>query len=399
MAGPGFPRRLAVLGSTGSIGRQALDVVRAHRDAFTVVGLAAGHASRVFLSQVDEFAPAYAGISRGPGEDTSTTLGLTPGCVMLQGDDAAVRVVEESGPDLVLDAVTGFVGLRPALAALRQGCLLAMAAKEAIVTAAHLLKEAAGEGQGEIVPVDGEPRAVLECLRGPHSRDDLRRVYLTASGGPFWGRTRTDFERATPVEALRHPCWTMGPKISVDSATLFNKGLEVLEIALLLDLPVDLIEVIVQPQSVVHSLVEFRDGSMLGQLGPRDMRVAIGQALFHPWRAPSSPSRLQLKGLCLQFEEPVLDDWPCLAVAVEAGRLGGTMPAAISAADEELVALFLQDRIPLGTIGRGLQAAFAAHLSFAQEAGRFPPLERLVAADAWARGFVREWCESEGAVL
>lgn len=245
------------------------------------------------------------------------------------------------------------------------------------------------------MPVDGEPRAVVECLRGEGVRESLRRIYLTASGGPFWRRPPSEYERATPEQALRHPCWAMGPKISVDSATMFNKGLEVIEISRLLGLPIDLVEIVVQPESLVHSLVEFSDGSILGQLGPRDMRIAIGQAMFHPRRAPDAPSRLALGGLSLHFEFPEADNWPCLQVAVAAGRLGGTMPAAVSAADEELVGAFLKGRIGLGAVGRGLQATFEAHAPEVSRSGPEPSFEQLLVVDGWARGFARRWCASQ----
>jgi 1-deoxy-D-xylulose-5-phosphate reductoisomerase len=394
-----FPRTVVILGATGSIGRQALEVIRADRSAFRVVGLvSAGGNPQLLQAQVEEFGPEQVGISAA-------------------GLDAASDVVRAARPDVVLNAIPGFAGLGPALAALEAPCLLAMAAKEAIVAAGHLLRDAARASGATLVPVDSEPCALAQCLQGMrHSSGDggrgggcgggcdavgppvgLTRVYLTASGGPFWSRAGEPLEHVSPEEAVRHPRWAMGPKISVDSATLFNKGLEAIEISRLFGLPLEMIHIVVHPQSVVHAMAEFGDGSIVAQLGPTDMRVPISQALYYPRRAPRAPSRLSLAGLSLGFAEPEIEQWPCLHAALTAGDIGGTMPAAVSAADEVLVREFLAGRVSFGAIGRGLWALLGAHQAAAVAGGAEPPLEDIVKADRWARDWTAGWVASRAA--
>ncbi|MDP2872743.1 MAG: 1-deoxy-D-xylulose-5-phosphate reductoisomerase [Bacillota bacterium] len=388
----GQPRSLVVLGSTGSIGRQALEVVRADPQAFNVIGLAAGGGNPALLrEQVGEFRPAHVGLADA---DADLAGADWPGRLHL-GPHAAESVVRAARADVVLDAIAGFVGLDPALAALEAPCLLAMAGKEAIVAAGHLLLEAAQSGGGVIVPVDSEPCAMAQCLANAGPRGSLRRVYLTASGGPFWSRPRETLDGVSPAEAVRHPRWAMGPKISVDSATLFNKGLEAIEISRLFRLPLEMIQIVVHPQSVVHALIELGDGSLLAQLGPTDMRVPISQALYHPGRAPEAASRLRLPGLSISFEEPDPERWPCLAAALAAGALGGTMPAVVSAADEVLVREFLAERVSFGDIGRGIWAALGAYEARALEGGPEPSLGRVVEADGWARTFAARWAAGD----
>lgn len=390
---------MVVLGATGSIGLQALDVVRSDPAAFRVVGLAArGNKPDLLRRLVEEFRPEHVGL---PAAAPSPGGERWPAHIH-SGPHAAETVVRAARPDVVLHAIPGFAGLAPALAALEAPCLLAMSGKEAIVAAGHLLAAAAREGGGTIVPVDSEPAAVAQCLcaaGGPGPAEaDLRRVYLTASGGPFWARRDLSpeyLEHVPPEEAVRHPRWSMGPKISVDSATLFNKGLEAIEISRLFGLPMDMIHIIVHPQSAVHALIELCDGSLLAHLGPADMRVPIGQALYHPRRAPSAPARLDLEGLHLDFAGPEPSRWPCLAAALAAGAAGGTMPAAVSAADEVLVHEFLARRISFGAIGRGLWAVIRAHTGSALDGGRNPVLQHIVEADGWARDFAARWAAGD----
>lgn len=390
----GFPRSVVVLGATGSIGRQALEVVRSDPDAFRVVGLVAGGGDMVTLDMlVKEFRPEHVGLARGgtvaSGRDWPAQVHVGP--------DAAQDVVRAARADVVLHAIPGFAGLAPALAALATPCLLAMAGKEAIVAAGHLLTAAARATGATIVSVDSEPAAIAQCLIGAGTvpEANIRRVYLTASGGPFWNRRDQSLEDVSPGEALRHPRWAMGPKITVDSATLFNKGLEAIEISRLFCFPLEMIHIVVHPQSLVHALVEFGDGSLLAQLGPTDMRVPISQALYYPRRAPAAPARLGLDGLGLTFADPEPARWPCLRAALHAGAAGGTMPAVVSAADEVLVGEYLAGRISFGAIGRGLWDAVGAYEDRALEGGQEPSLERIVEADGWARGFAARWAAGD----
>ena len=351
-------RDVVLLGSTGSVGTQALDLVREHPDRFRVVALAAGGSNPdLFDDQVREFAPAYAGL----------------------GEEAAVEAAAQPC-DVVLNAVTGAVGLRPTLAALDAGSVLALANKESLIIGGALVTERARPGQ--IVPVDSEHSALAQCLRG-WSPQDVRRMVLTASGGPFRGRRREELEDVTPGEALAHPTWTMGPVVTVNSATLVNKGLEVIEAHLLFGLPFDRIEVVVHPTSVVHSMVEFVDGSTLVQASPPTMRIPIALAL-------SWPERLRGIAPAVDWTRPEtweflpLDDdaFPAVALAREAGTAGGTAPAVYNAANEVCVAEFLAGRLGFTEIVPTVARVLTAH--------GVPSKQRLtvadvLAADGWAR--------------
>jgi 1-deoxy-D-xylulose-5-phosphate reductoisomerase len=326
-------KRIAVLGATGSIGRQALEIVDAHDD-LEVCALASG--SR----PLDELAAAYPRALTAVGGD-------------LRG------LLDTARPDLVLNAVLGFAGLPATLWALESGTDLALANKESLVAAGELALEAWERGGGRLIPVDSEHSAVFQCLEG-RSTGSLESVVLTASGGPFRGRTRAELEHVTPEDALAHPTWSMGPKITVDSATLANKGLELIEAHFLFGLAYDEIEVVVHPTSVVHAVVRFRDGAALAHLGYPDMRVPISYALTYPHRAPTPVPALDLAaGLTLEFEPPDLDAFPLLALAREAGERGGTYPCAFNAANEVAVAAFLAERLPFLAIAEVVEAALA----------------------------------------
>jgi len=311
-------RRVALLGATGSIGRQAIEVVAANPE-LEVCALQSGSTPLAALAAELDVAEVQVG-----------------------GDP--VRLLERTSPDVVLNAVVGFAGVRATLWSLENGRTLALANKESLVAAGELAIDAATRGGGTIIPVDSEHSALHQCLEG---RDpaSVASVVLTASGGPFRGRSQADLVSVTPDEALAHPTWTMGPKITIDSATLANKGLEVIEAHWLFDLPYDRIEVIVHPTSVVHSLVRLNDGALLAHLGHPDMRVPISYALNHPRRVETPVAPLALEGLSLAFEAPDLVAFPMLALARQAGITGGTAPCAYNAANEIAVALFLAGRI------------------------------------------------------
>ncbi len=408
------PRQVVILGSTGSIGRQALDIVRRYPGRFRVTGLVARRRAAELALQAAEFRPQHGGVVGPPaaaaGPDGADGPGIRPGTTVYRGPDAPTQVVEAAAPDLVVDAIAGLAGLLPALATLaRPGALLAMASKEPMVAAGHLLRQASAPAGSRLVPVDSETTAVAQCLAAVRP-DEVARVYITASGGPFWGRDPAELEDVQPCEAIRHPRWAMGPKISVDSATLFNKGLEVLEIAGLFGLPQRKIGILVHPQSVAHAMVELCDGSIDARFGPTDMRVPISQAMFWPERAPDAPARLALDCLRVEFSTPDLSPWPCLRAALCAGADGGTAPAAVSAADEQLVGMFLAGEVTFGDIGRGLWATLRAHresVGGAEPAaggagtgslpGQPAALAEILEADRWGRSFAREWAQRSAA--
>ncbi|HYL51444.1 MAG TPA: 1-deoxy-D-xylulose-5-phosphate reductoisomerase [Acidimicrobiia bacterium] len=321
-------RGVVILGSTGSIGTQALDVLSRHRDAYRVVALAAGTDTELLARQAADF---------------DVPAGLARACA---GDPAALsELAAHPDADVVLNAVVGFAGLPATLAALRAGKRLALANKESLIAAGPVVAKARAAGGGEIVPVDSEHSAIYQCLRAGRA-SEVRRIILTASGGPFRGRTHRDLQQVTRADALAHPTWTMGAKITIDSSTLMNKGLEVIEAHELFDVGFDRVDVVVHPQSIVHSMVEFIDGATVAQLSQPDMRLPIGLALAAPDRLPEAYGAIDWTQLReLSFEVPDLDTFRCLALAYEAGRTGGTAPAILSAANEVAVEAFLAGRI------------------------------------------------------
>lgn len=371
------PLRLAVLGSTGSIGRQALDVAARFPDRVEVVALAA-HRSVV---QLAEQARAF-GVERiAIGDETREPelRRLLPDADVGSGSAAVEALATECGADVVLNSLVGAAGLRVSAAALDAGVRLALANKESLVVGGRLITERVRH-PGQLIPVDSEHSAIFQCLVGEDPAE-VSRIWLTASGGPFRGRTAASLAGVTVNEALAHPRWTMGPKITIDSATLMNKGLETIEAHYLFGTPYDRITVIVHPQSCVHSMVEYRDGSVKAHLGATDMRVPIQYALSCParWEAPLPPVDFASLG-SLTFEEPDREAFPCLDLAIAAGRQGGTMPATMNAANEVAVAGFLDGSLGFGDIPRIVERVMGAHDGF--EPGS---IEDVEAVDAWAR--------------
>jgi 1-deoxy-D-xylulose-5-phosphate reductoisomerase len=362
-------RGVAVLGSTGSIGRSTLAVLGRQREHFRVVALTGGRNAELLEAQRAEWSPEYAGLA------DPTAASRLP-----SGPDVLVAAATHAGVDIVVNAVVGAAGLDATLAALRAGKRVALANKESLVMAGELVLAAARAGGGELIPVDSEHSAVLQCLAGHGGA--VERLILTASGGPFreWPTERV--QRATVAEALRHPTWRMGSKISVDSATLANKALEVIEAHFLYGLPYDRIEVVVHPQSIVHAFVEFGDGSVLAQLGFPTMELPILYALTHPARLPDAgvPRFNPVGAGALTFEPLRSDAFPTFAAGVAAGRAGGTAPAVFNAANEVAVAAFLGGRIPFGRIADTIHATLDAH-------GVQPAtaLDAVREADRWAR--------------
>lgn len=365
---------VAVLGSTGSIGTQTLDVIRALDGRLRVVGLAAGRNTELLYAQAAEFRP----------ELVSAETPLDP--ERLSGARVApiTELALHPAVDVLVVGTTGRVGLEPSLAALQAGKAVALANKEALVMAGAVLSRAV-RAPGQLRPVDSEHSAIWQCLWG-ETPEAVARLILTASGGALRDRPLDTLATVTPQEALRHPTWNMGRKITVDSATLFNKGLETIEARWLFDVPLERIEVVMHRESIVHSLVEFRDGSVKAQLGLPNMRLPIQCALTYPERLPCpAVPRLDLAALgSLQFAAPDFGRYPCLALAMEAGRRGGTYPAVLAAADEVAVEQFLAGRIGFTEIPRVIESTLDAHTPVAD-----PDLEAILAADAWARSHAR----------
>jgi 1-deoxy-D-xylulose-5-phosphate reductoisomerase len=367
---------VAVLGSTGSIGTAALRVIDRHRDQFRVVALTAYGNETLLREQAARYAPALVGFVSGNGNDHQEWR---------TGADALVEAATHPDVDIVLNAVVGAAGLRATIAALEAGKRVALANKESLVTGAPLVAAAKARGHGEIVPVDSEHSAILQCI-AQRPAGQVDRLILTASGGPFRGWSRDQLARVTVADALRHPTWTMGRKITVDSATLANKALEVIEAHYLFDVPYDRIGVVVHPQSLVHSFVQLVDGSVLAQIGVPSMELPILYALTYPDRIADSgvPRFDPLQHAAMTFEPADLDAFPTLRLGIAAGRQGGAAPAVFNAANEEAVARFLGGSLPFMGIPRAIESALAA-----VHDGSVSSLDALLDADDRARRHVR----------
>lgn len=375
------PRRLVVLGSTGSIGTNTLDVVAALPGRFEVVGLAARSRRAELFAQAARFRPQWVAVT---GEDRSTD-GLPAGVELVASPDELARRVQAPEVDVVVSAVVGAAGLRGTWAALEAGKTVALANKETLVAAGQLVMDLVAAKGGRLLPVDSEHSAIFQAMAGAPAA--VERVVLTGSGGPFRGRTRTELEGATVEQALAHPTWRMGPKITVDSATLMNKALEVIEARWLFGLPPDRIEVVIHPESMVHSFVEFADGSVLAQVSPPDMRLPIQYALTYPERLPGPAKRLDWSTLsAFHFERPDRETFPALDLGYEVARRGGTAGAVLNAANEAAVEAFLARQLPFLDIPRVGRAVLDAHTFDPR-----PTLDGLLAADRWARQEVRRW--------
>jgi 1-deoxy-D-xylulose-5-phosphate reductoisomerase len=345
------PKRIAVLGSSGSIGRSTLDVLRRWPERFRVQALAVCSNWELLREQIVEFSPEVVAVAEpDAARRLRESLGASHAVEIVDGPDAARIVAERDDVDLVVNGLVGSLGLMPTLAALARGCTVAIANKEPLVVAGELVMDAARRGGGELLPLDSELSAIHQCLRG-NPEHCVRRVILTASGGPFRELDAAAIAEVTPEDALNHPTWDMGPKITVDSATLMNKGLEILETRWYFDLPYDQIDVVVHPQSLVHSLVEFVDHSVMAQMSEPDMRLPIQYALTYPERLPGSVPALDLvRAGTMTFEAPDPDRFPCLRLAREAGEAGGVAPAVLNAANEVAVDAFLRREIRFGEI-------------------------------------------------
>lgn len=376
---------VSILGSTGSIGRQSLDVIENLKE-IQVAALTAGTNVQLMAQQCRQFHPQLAVMAtREAAQELQAAL-TGEKTQVAWGEDGLIAAATIPGADCVITAVVGMVGLKPTLAAIRAGKRIGLANKETLVCAGELVMAEAEECGAEIVPVDSEHSAIFQCLMGCTDRREVKKILLTCSGGPFFDMDAADLKYVTKADALRHPNWKMGPKITVDCATLMNKGLEVIEAMRLYRVPLEQVEVLVHRQSIVHSLVEFTDGAVMAQLGAPDMRLPIQLALTYPQRMESPAPKLDLtQCAALTFCHPDLEKFPCLALAMQCAKRGGTACPAMNGANEEAVALFLADKIGFYDIYR-LVAQAVEQVPFIQN----PTLEEILEADQLARQAVRK---------
>ncbi len=372
-------KKVVVLGSTGSIGQNALKVARNLPEHMEVVGLGAARSVGKLAEQLAETGARHACLS-DPDSAQSLAAQLSDDITLYSGEDGLVELATLEEADIVLVSIVGVAGLRPALAALEAGKDLAVASKEILVMAGEQVMETARRTGAKVLPVDSEHNAIFQCLEG-RSPQEVSRLILTASGGPFRELPAADLAKVSTEDALKHPTWEMGPKITIDSATLFNKGLEMIEARWLFGVEMDRVEVIIHPQSIIHSMVEFTDSSMLAQLSVTDMCFPIQYAITWPERVANTLPPLDLAELAkLNFETPRFDDFPALNLARRAGEVGGSLPAVMNAANEVAVARFLQGDCSFPQIWEHVEAVMDAHGVIVK-----PNLDELIAADAWAR--------------
>lgn len=377
-------KKITILGSTGSIGTQTLDVVRKNKDKFQVIAISANSSIDLLLEQILEFNPKYVAVYNE--ESANKLKEMIPNNIdiqVLSSMDGLVKICELEEVDTVLTAVVGMIGLVPTMAAIKAKKTIALANKETLVTAGEIVMREAKKNNVEILPVDSEHSAIFQCLNGERKKD-IEKIILTASGGPFRGKTKEELINVTKNEALKHPNWDMGRKISIDSSTLMNKGLEVIEAKWLFDVDVEDIDVVVHPQSIIHSMVSFRDSSVMAQLGCPDMRLPIEYALTYPKRSKTDFERLDLAKIAtLTFEKPDMKTFPCLELAFRALKLGGTYPAVLNSANEVLVNEFLNDKIGFYDIPYYIEKSLDNHKSINN-----PTLEDILEVDKETRIFL-----------
>lgn len=379
-------KRISILGSTGSIGTSALEIIRMHPGRFRPVVLAGARNIDLLLAQINEFKPEIA-VVYGHAEalELENKLSKDSSTKILWGDEGYEIAASYPSAELVLLAIVGAAGLKPALAAIKAGKRIALANKETLVMAGELVMKLANEKGVEIFPVDSEHSAVFQSMAGQR-QEDLAKIILTASGGPFRAKPINEFSSIKPEDALKHPNWSMGSKITIDSATLMNKGLEVIEACRLFGLPPEKIEVVVHPQSIIHSMAVYRDGSVISQMGVPDMKAAIAYAFSYPERMDIGLPAPDFSSIgSLTFEKPDIKRFPCLALAYEALYTGGTMPAVLNAANEVAVSFFLEGRIGFTGIPGLVEKTMNLHRPV-----KFPQLDDIFQADSWARRIAGE---------
>lgn len=379
-------KKISILGSTGSIGTQTLDVVRKNRDKFEVVAISANSSINLLLEQIKEFKPKYVAVyNENSAKELKEMIPSDIKIEVLSGMEGLITISSLDEIDILLTAIVGMIGLVPTLEAIKKGKTIALANKETLVTAGQLVMEEAKKRNVAILPVDSEHSAIFQCLNG-ESKKEIESIILTASGGPFRGKSKNDLINVTKNEALKHPNWSMGRKISIDSSTLMNKGLEVIEAKWLFDVNPDKIDVVVHPQSIIHSMVQFVDSSIIAQMGCPDMKLPIQYALTYPERILNDFERLDFSKLSsLTFEKPDLNTFPCLKLAYDSLNMGGTYSAVLNAANEVLVNEFLEDKIKFYDIPYYIEKTLDAHKSIEK-----PTLEEILYTDNWSREFVKK---------
>ena len=368
-------KKIAILGSTGSIGTQTLDVVRGNKD-IQVLGISAGRNILKLEEQVREFHPRLVAVwDEQAAKDLQIRIADLP-VEVVSGMDGLLQLARMDETDILVTAVVGMIGIRPTMEAICAGKDIALANKETLVTAGHLIMPLAKENGVQILPVDSEHSAIFQAIHGENKKE-IHKLLITASGGPFRGRKREDLQQVTVADTLKHPNWVMGQKITVDSATLVNKGLEVMEARWLFDMDLDHIQVVVQPQSIIHSMVEFKDGAVMAQLGTPDMRLPIQYALYYPERRYLDGERLDFHKLRqITFEEPDMDTFLGLPMAIQAAQAGGSMPTVFNAANELAVKLFLQEKIRFLDIYQIIGQSMGRHKVI-----RHPDLDQILAVE------------------
>ena len=380
-------KNIVLLGSTGSIGTQTLDVVRSYKEDLHVVALAAGNSVEKMEQQIREFSPSYAVMwSEEAAKDLKQRVSDLQ-VQVLTGMDGLLAISVLPEADVVLTAIVGMIGIRPTIAAIEAGKDIALANKETLVTAGHIIMPLAKKHGVKILPVDSEHSAIFQSLNG-EPKDKIRQILLTASGGPFRGFTKEQLTNVKAADALKHPNWTMGRKITIDAATMVNKGLEVMEAGWLFHVPPEKITVVVQPQSIIHSMVEYVDGAVIAQLGVPDMKLPIQYALFYPDRRPMQENNIDFFKLGrITFEEPDMEVFTGLKLAYEAFRAGGSMPTVFNAANEKAVSLFLQDKIGFLDIPELIGACMQNHHVIAD-----PTVEQILEAEAACYDYIESRC-------
>ena len=380
---------ISILGSSGSIGRNTLDVVSRFPDEFQVSCLTVHTHADVLLQQVRAFQPDRVVVTNPEGQSSLLKEIRSLGTEVWTGEEALTRCMEDDPSQIVVNALVGSVGLKPTLKAIEKGKQIALANKETLVMAGEIVTREAMKNGVSILPIDSEHSAIFQCLVG-EDRQSVEKIILTGSGGPFLGRVKQDLEQVTVEEALAHPNWSMGKKITIDSATLMNKGLEIIEARWLFDIPIEKIEVVIHPQSIIHSMVAFVDGSVKAQMGVPDMRLPIQYALFYPERRPSSFNRVDFTQIQnLTFYKPDAETFPNLRLALEALQKGGTMPAVLNGANEEAVRQFLNKKISFTRISNLIEKTMSAHNNILS-----PAVQDILQADMWSRKFVRSQIEA-----
>ncbi len=383
-------KRIAILGSTGSIGTQTLEVVESHPEQFQVVALTAGNSISLLKKQIDKYHPKIVSVKT---KELAETLqrDLVGKVKVVYGEEGLVEAAVYSDANFVVTAVVGSIGLKPTIQAIEAGKQIGLANKETLVTAGHIVMDLARKRNLPILPIDSEHSAIFQSLNG-EKLEQVRRIILTASGGSFRNKTREQLKDVTVEDALKHPNWSMGAKITIDSATMMNKGLEVIEAHWLFDMPFEKIDVMIHPESIIHSMVEYKDSAVIAQLGTPDMKVPIQYALSYPNRVELNSEPVDLTKIgSLHFSNPDFDRFPSLKIAYQCGKKGGTMPTILNAANEVVVAAFLQGRVPFIEIESLIQHVLDHHDAIQQ-----PSLEEILEADVWARREMMNQLKSKG---